>query len=87
MKYYPREYGKPSIFKEIQNVYKQEDLRVKQLIIVDKEDQQEDQVQDKKVLLYKPYNISSKSSKAKTPEPIFIQDEIENLNKYMEYMQ
>ena len=53
---------------------------------VDKGKQQKDQVQDKEVLLYKPYNILSKSSKPKTPEPMFIQDEIENLDKYMKYI-
>ena len=57
--------------KEIQNIYKQEDPRVKQLIIVNKEKQQKDQIQDEEVL-YKLYDISLKSSKAKTPEPTFI---------------
>ena len=58
--------------KEIQDAYKQEDPRVKQLIIVDKEEQQKDQIQDKEVFLYKSYNILLKSSKTKTSEPTFI---------------
>ena len=73
--------------KEIQDAYKQEDLRVKQSMIVNKGEQWKDQIQNEEVLLYKPYNILSKSSKAKTPEPTFIQDKIENLDKYIKYMQ
>ena len=53
---------------------------------VDKGKQQKDQVQDKEVLLYKPSNILSKSSKATTTELMFIQDEIENLDKYIKYI-
>ena len=73
--------------KEIQNIYKQENQKVEQLMIVNKEKQWENQVQDKEVLLYKPYDISSKSSKPNTLELMFIQDKIENLDKYMKYMQ
>ena len=43
--------------KEIQDIYKQEDQRVKQPVTFDKEKQQENQVQDKEVFLYKLYNI------------------------------
>ena len=54
-------------------MYKQKDLRVKQPITVNKGKQQEDQVQNKEVFLYKPYDILSKfSKKKKTPKPIFI---------------
>ena len=79
---YAKEY-----IKEIQDTYKQENQKVKQLMIVDKGKQQENQVQDKKVLLYKLYNISLKSSKPKTPELTFIQNEIKDLDKYIKYMQ
>ena len=40
--------------------------------IVNKEKQKEDRVQDEEVSLYKLYDISSKSSKPKIPEPKFI---------------
>ena len=43
------------------------------------------QVQEKEVFFYKPYNIIS--LRLKTLEPTFIQDEINNLEKYMKYMQ
>ena len=56
-------------------------------MIVNKEEQQKDQIQDKEVLLYKPYNISSKPSRTKTLETTFIQDKIENLDKYIKYIQ
>jgi len=41
-------------------------------------------VQDEEVLLYRPYKVNL--SKPKTPEPKFIQDKINNLNKYMKFM-
>ena len=77
-------YAKEHI-KEIHNVYKQEDQGVKQLMIVDKEKQWENQVQDKEVFLYKLYNINL--LRPKTLELTFIQNEIENLDKYMKYIQ
>jgi len=43
------------------------------------------QIQDEKVLLYKPYEVDL--SKPKTPEPTFIQDKIKNLEKYMKFIQ
>ena len=58
--------------KEIQDVYKIEQINEEQLIIVNERKQRKDQVQDKEVFLYKLYDISSKSSKPKTPEPTFI---------------
>ena len=42
-------------------------------------------VQDEEVFLYKPYNISPQ--KQKTLELKFIQDEVDNLDKYMKYLQ
>ena len=53
-------------------------------MIVNKGKQKGDRVQDKKVFLYKSYNISSKP---KMPEPIFIQDEVNNLERYMHILQ
>jgi len=45
------------------------------------------QIQDKEVFLYKSYDISSKSSQYKISEPAFIQDEINNLEKHIKFMQ
>ena len=47
----------------------------------------QNEIKDKEVFLYKPYNISSKSSKPKIPEPTFVQDKVNNLDKYLKYMQ
>jgi len=58
-----------------------------QPIIVNKGKQKENKVQDEEVFLYKPYNISSKSSRLKTSKPKFIQDKIINLEKAMVLMQ
>ena len=76
-------YAKEHI-KEIQDIYKQEDQRVEQLIIANKEKQWK---QDKEVLFYKLYDISLKSSKPEIPKLMFIQDEIKNLDKYIKYIQ
>ena len=37
--------------------------------------------------MYKPYNVLSKLSKLKIPELIFVQDEVNNLDKYMKLVQ
>ena len=66
--------------KEIQNTYKQEDV-----IIKDQDSKEKQQIQDKEVLLYKPYQVDSPRSK--TQKLIFTQDEIDNLEKYIKYMQ
>ena len=64
--------------KEIQDTYKQEDQEMKKLVVNNKEKQQ---VQDKEVFLYKLYNISPYR-----PKLTFIQDKVNNLDKYMKYM-
>ena len=66
--------------KEIQNAYKQEDMEMKEL-----ETKVKQWIQDEEVLLYKPYKVDS--LKPKTSEPRVIQDKIDNLDKYMKYMQ
>ena len=73
--------------KEIQDTHQNEYQEVKQLKTSDKEKQQENQVQDKEVLLYKLYKTLSEPSYPKIPEPIFVQDEINNLDKYMKFIQ
>jgi len=67
---------------EIQDIYKQEDQEIKKLVVNNKEKQQ---VQDEEVFLYRLYNISP--SRPKTTELTFIQNEVNNLDKYMKYMQ
>jgi len=54
-------------------------------MIIDKEKQKEERIQDKEVFLYKLYNISLKSSQPKTPELVFIQDKVNNLEKHMKF--
>ena len=73
--------------KTIQNAYQKTYKSTPQPMIVDKKKQKEDKVQDKEVLLYKHYDILSKSSKLKISEPIFVQDKINNLEKAMKTLQ
>ena len=54
---------------------------------INKGKQEEGVIQDKKVFLYKPYNISSEEILQKTPEPIFIQEEVNNLEKILKILQ
>jgi len=70
--------------KKIQDVYKNDHLEP---MIIDKKKKKEDRVQDKEVFLYKQYDISSKSSWSKTLKLIFIQDKVNNLEKYMQFIQ
>ena len=74
-------YAKEHI-KEIQDTYKQENIVVKVSQIIDKEKQR---VKEEKVFLYKLYNVDE--PRPKTSEPHFTQDEVNNLDKYMKYMQ
>ena len=54
---------------------------------IDKGKQKEGITQDKEVFLYKIYNISLESSKQKTSELIFIQEEVDNLEKALQILQ
>jgi len=73
--------------KTIWETYQDIHYNILQPMIVNKEKQKEDRVQDEKVFLYKPYGILSKSSKSKMSEPTFIQDEVNNLEKYIYLLQ
>jgi len=55
-------------------------------MIVDKGKQKEDRIQDEEVFLYKPCNISSESSKPKMLKLTFVQDKVNNLEKYMKFL-
>jgi len=63
----------------IQDVYQDIYEENPQLIVIDKGKQKEDVIQDEEVFLYKPYDILLESNKQKTPEYVFIQEEIDNL--------
>ena len=65
--------------KKIQDTYKQENIIMKKQDIKEKQ-----QIQDEKVLLYKPYEVDL--PRPKIPKLIFIQDEIKNLEKYMKFI-
>ena len=71
----------------ISDTYQNEYQELKQPSSVNKRKQNEERVQNKQVFLYKPYDISAKSSRAKMPELTFIQDEVNNLNKFMKIIQ
>ena len=67
--------------KEIQDTYKQEDIEIK----TQESSKGKQQIQDKEVLLYKSYEV--KLSKPRILELKSIQDEINNLERYMKFMQ
>jgi len=60
---------------------------IPQPMIVDKGKQKENRIQDKKIFLYKPYSISSELNKPKTPKPTFVQNKVNNLEKYIKFLQ
>jgi len=66
--------------KEIQDIYKQEDIEMKK----PETNKGKQQIQNEKVLFYKHYEV--KPPRPKTFEPMFIQDKIDNLDKYMKFM-
>jgi len=77
---------------QVQNIIKLADTANNQLanilLIVDKEKQREDVIQNKEVLLYKPYNISSLSSSRIIPPDIqMLHNKINNLEKALKTIQ
>jgi len=48
-------------------------------------DKGKQRIEEEEVFLYKPYNVDE--PKPKTSKPQLIQDEVNNLEKYMKYMQ
>ena len=61
--------------KEIQDLYKDEELKRRQGVI-----------QDKEVVLFKPYE-TTKSMTSRTMETSFIQEKIKNLEQHMKFIQ
>ena len=62
---------------EIQELYKKEKREQKKI-------KRKGAQNEKKIFLYKPYK---KLTKPKTPEPTFVQDKINNLEKYIKFIQ
>lgn len=58
-----------------------------QPMIINKRKQKEGAIQDEEVFLYKPYTISLEPSRLKTPKLIFIQKEVNNLEKALKMLQ
>lgn len=56
-------------------------------MVINKEKQKEDIIQDEEVFIYKPYDISSKPSRSKTSESIFIQEKAKILEKVLKMLQ
>jgi len=56
-------------------------------MIVNKEKQKENKIQDGEIFLYKPYDISSKLSSIKNLKPTFVQDKVNHLKKHMKLLQ
>ena len=71
----------------IQEAYQDTHEATSQSMNVDKGKQREGVVQDEEVFLYKPYKVSSKPNRLRTSEPIFIQEEIDNLEKALKMLQ
>jgi len=65
-----------------QDIYKE----APQPMDIDKGKQKESVVQDEEVFLYKLYNVSSKPSRPKTSELIFIQEEVDNLENALKML-
>ena len=72
-------YAKEHI-KEIQDTYRQEDIVIKMSQNTNKGKQRVEE----EVFLYKPYDVDE--PRPKTFEPYFIQDKVNNLDKYIKYM-
>ena len=56
-------------------------------MVIDKEKQKEEVIQDKEVLLYKSYAILLESNRPTTSESILLQKEINNLEKALNMVQ
>ena len=74
-------------YKEQENKYVDDNIREIQDLYRDEEQKKElrrGTVKDKEVILIKPYEVSTTTSK--TTELSFIQDEIKNLEQYMKFI-
>ena len=71
---------KENVKGHIKDIYKQDDQEMEKTTM-----NKEGQVQKKEIFLYKPIDVVL--PRPKISESTFIQDEINNLKKYMKYMQ
>ena len=66
------------------NSYVEENIReIQDLYIREENGEEKGRVDDKKVILVKPYEVSAKTSSSSTS---FITDEVENLLKHMKFV-
>ena len=64
-----------------------DNIREIQELYIDKEMKKEERkVEDKEVILIKPYEISTTTSSSSLLQTSFIMDEVENLLKYMKFV-
>jgi len=73
-------------YKEKGNRYVEENIQEIQKLYMDKEKEKEEgKVEDKEVIQIKPYKVSTATSL--TLQISFITEEVENLSKYMKFIQ
>ena len=73
-------------YKGKRNSYVEENIREIQELYMDKEEKRDEgRVEDEEVILIKPYKVSSSTS-ISTHSTSFIDEEIENLIKYMKFV-
>jgi len=74
-------------YKEKGNRYMKENIQEIQELYMDKErEKEEGKVEDEEVILIKPYEVSTTTTSS-TSQTSFITKEVENLNKYMKFIQ
>ena len=78
---------KLNTYKEKGNVYMEDNIREIQELFKDEESRKErGHIEEEEVILVKPYEVS-KSSSSTTSTTSFIIEEVENLLKYMKFIQ
>ena len=74
-------------YKEKGNRYMKENIQEIQELYMDKErEKEEEKVEDEEVILIKPYKVSTATTSS-TLQTSFITKEVENLSKYMKFVQ
>jgi len=75
---------KLNVYKGQGNKYMDENVQEIQEIYKENEDKKEGKMEDKEIILIKPYKVNELTSTTKSS---FINDEVENLIKYMKFIQ
>jgi len=73
-----------NVYKGQGNKYVDENVQEIQEIYKENEDKKEGKIEDKEIILIKPYKVNESTSTTKFS---FINDEVENLIKYMKFIQ